>query len=366
MTRPEKLFSTKGDHDPEDEYNSLDNPVLGRSKRREKYSKHLKDVTRSYQQSAILEEHFKDGKYKGQPSSRQELGYTSNKGLDDNGEEEEEQSFDYSDDDGKSVEDCSSSDIDSPELVDEDEQLKREMDELKRNEQVALKMIHNQQISDKQRGLHVRNQIAAWECLLDIEMRVHPLLDIVNNKNGQLVLSTKAIASIAELGRQLQLLASMEMNEQELNNEGRQQLVKWHQQAIASSGANINKTNLKTFNRDPWTLVDDAWKTDKERLLKRVRRSSNNTSSSMIFDDSEFHRFLMKEWTFFRSSSTHDPTVFRSINTGKRVIEGRVSKGRRLCFDPHPKLINYMMPRVNEAMEWADDKIDSLVSSLFK
>lgn len=353
MTKPH-LVSTRGDHDPEDEYNALDNPVQARRlKERPVYRKHLGQVGSSSvkHQSALLEESFKDGKYEGRVVSRRDLDSLGIGSLDRDGTDASE----GTDTDIDDIDSDSDTDTRTDTKDDEMEQFVREMNDLKKLEQKGLKLIQQQRVSDKTRGEHVRNQMAAWESLLEVEMRVHDLLQLVTKP----VSDRRVIKEINNIGRMLQSFAEQEgCTEQDLWTTGKSQLVKWHQQAIASTMTTANKQGLTALARDPWTFVEDAWHSDRARLLKKARPTEN------AYDDSDFHRLLLKEWTRFRSSDGVAFLAVNHVNQKHRQIVGRVSKGRRLCHEVQPKLLAYMMP-VGDTKEWADDKVDDLVKSLF-
>lgn len=344
MVKPSKAtVSLRDDIDPEDQYNALDNPII-KAGRLEKYRKHYGDGVNkpsSRIQSQVLEEAFSLGKYKGEKTCRKAhfpQASDDSEGVLDGGdhepsdEDEEERDLALNDDE-------------------EMAELQREMAQLKREEAEAVSYLREQRTSDKLRGVHVKNQLKAWEMLLDVEVQIHPLLEAVNASGAA---GRRVGRDVCVLGRELQKLARLEMSEQDLHGQGREQLARWHQMALSGSTM-ITKSKLATFHKDPWTQVDDAWRTDRDRILKR-------SFSNLTYDDTEFHRSLLKEWAQFRSV---DSITFRAIKSDKTAKAGGVSKGKRISYDPHPKLVSYMMP-VEDVNGWPDQKIDGLIASLFK
>jgi protein AATF/BFR2 len=89
--------------------------------------------------------------------------------------------------------------------------------------------------------------------------------------------------------------------------------------------------------------------------------------SCLIYDDSKFLANFLKHSGFFSETpGISSRNLLHSVskeNSKKRRIDTKASKGRKLRYDPHPKLQNLM---VSVAVPcWNDQKCDELFGSLF-
>lgn len=88
-----------------------------------------------------------------------------------------------------------------------------------------------------------------------------------------------------------------------------------------------------------------------------------------IFDDDDFYRQLLKDVIESKSVGI-DPAVLRKQleiqnirNKIKRRVDTKASKGRKIRYDVHPKLVNFMAPIETSAI--SDEARDNLLKSLF-
>ncbi|XP_034230890.1 protein AATF-like [Thrips palmi] len=90
-----------------------------------------------------------------------------------------------------------------------------------------------------------------------------------------------------------------------------------------------------------------------------------------IFDDSDFYHQLLRELIERRSSDVTNPVQLgrqwielqKIRSKMKRKVDTKASKGRRLRFTVHPKLVNYMAPEPSILMN--EDAVTELYNSLF-
>ncbi|XP_050408062.1 protein AATF [Patella vulgata] len=90
-----------------------------------------------------------------------------------------------------------------------------------------------------------------------------------------------------------------------------------------------------------------------------------------IFDDSDFYHHMLREFIDRKSSEIDDPLalgrqwleVQKSRTKVKRHVDTKASKGRKLRYNVHSKLINFMAPVDNSP--WTDEARDDLYKSLF-
>lgn len=138
--------------------------------------------------------------------------------------------------------------------------------------------------------------------------------------------------------------------------------------------------------------------TDKDRLVKRTqmkrasyrvlgkpeesqlpvqeaeeteRKPAVHTYDPEIFDDSDFYHQQLRELIERKTSDINDPIALsrqwleiqRLRNKVKRKVETKASKGRKIRYHVHPKLVNFMAPK--ETCNWSDEARDDLFKSLF-
>ncbi|KAI8149031.1 apoptosis antagonizing transcription factor-domain-containing protein, partial [Fennellomyces sp. T-0311] len=174
-------------------------------------------------------------------------------------------------------------------------------------------------------------------------------------------------------------------------------LEKWSNKVQVASSAKLNK-KFKAFDQNIMTQVSNIM-ADKENLVRRTQlqrseyrvlgkketpkaeetstRESRkadrhlNNYDMEIFDDNDFYQQLLRELIEARMVDTDDPIAqgmrwaarkAAESKKKKRVVDRRASKGRKLRFDVHEKLQNFMAPI--PAGTWHDEMTEELYSSL--
>ena len=120
---------------------------------------------------------------------------------------------------------------------------------------------------------------------------------------------------------------------------------------------------LKSFDQDVLTQVD-AIVSDPQRLARKAHPLKEGVDEhsldDTVYDDFEFYDQLLKE--FIASGKGNGSLQLKRKRKTKKV-DRRASKGRKLKFEVHPKLENFMYP-VQESQSHVDT--DKLFQSLFK
>jgi protein AATF/BFR2 len=170
---------------------------------------------------------------------------------------------------------------------------------------------------------------------------------------------------------------------QDIYNYDRDIIQKWDEKIRLQSSTNHKA--LKAVNRTVLSQID-ALMADTGKIVERTRthptpvkvlgkdntfNESNNTSllqDDEVYNDNDFYQMQLKE--FISSSSIDDAERSRletkvsfKLKKTKRNVDTKASKGRRLKFTPHSKLLNFMAPQPQE-----DCMIDveGLIGSLFE
>ncbi|XP_065053368.1 protein AATF-like [Rhopilema esculentum] len=173
-------------------------------------------------------------------------------------------------------------------------------------------------------------------------------------------------------------------------------IAKWDEKTKTSYGKQKNR-NFSSFDRSIIKQITQIM-SEKERLIKRtqLKRSiyrtlgkkyqDNPTEEAMedvdlhlknydpeIFDDDDFYHQLLKEFIERKSNilATDDPVsmgrqwleIQKLRSKVKKKIDSKASKGRRIRYDVHSKLLNFMAPVSVGSMN--DQSRNDLFKSLF-
>ncbi|XP_055542094.1 protein Aatf-like [Wyeomyia smithii] len=90
-----------------------------------------------------------------------------------------------------------------------------------------------------------------------------------------------------------------------------------------------------------------------------------------IFDDSDFYHALLRELIEYKSNTTENPQEISAKlselqklrSKMKKQVDTRASKGRKIRYVVHKKLVNFTAPEDNH--QWTDEAKDELFASLF-
>lgn len=153
-----------------------------------------------------------------------------------------------------------------------------------------------------------------------------------------------------------------------------------------------NRTKLVHSNLDKYSALEVAPSTlikkvleNPERLIEktRVKRLEHDdqdedqastittTKDPNIYNDDDFYHILLKQLLENNSDQYQDGetmsrkyTEIQSLrNKMKRKVDTRASKGRKVRYDVHSKLVNFMAPIDNSTLE--DESKNQLFKSLF-
>ncbi|KAL5531670.1 hypothetical protein ACEPAG_4547 [Sanghuangporus baumii] len=176
-------------------------------------------------------------------------------------------------------------------------------------------------------------------------------------------------------------------------------LQKWSNKVLAIAPSALLPSNRTQFSgknsnqaKSAAQLVDEAL-LDRKKLVARTRvwrgtsnrlgaESSDLTASNPeetvdIFDDTDFYQSLLRDVIDARSGSGGTTAGLDGITADwrttqqqrkkarQKTIDTRASKGRKLRFDVHEKLQNFMAPAPQPGgTTWHEEQIDELFASL--
>ncbi|KAK9872355.1 hypothetical protein WA026_017813 [Henosepilachna vigintioctopunctata] len=145
-------------------------------------------------------------------------------------------------------------------------------------------------------------------------------------------------------------------------------------------GTSKNNINSQTILSQLDHIMSDKAKLIKKTQLKRsnykiigeVENEEEEVYNENIFDDDDFYHQLLRELIEFKSSDITDPVQLgrqwiqlqNMRNKMKRKIDTRATKGRKIRYAVHSKLVNYMAP-IDYKNTWSDEAKNELFGSLF-
>ncbi|XP_064553599.1 protein Aatf [Drosophila montana] len=194
--------------------------------------------------------------------------------------------------------------------------------------------------------------------------------------------STEATASSKRYANALQ------NNFENMRSYRNEVLLKWDDRTkLLTPGAGVKRKTLQE-DYDIIKKIDSAL-ANREALVEKSQTLKNNQQQPQpnagedaepaangqrqrhIYDDSDFYHQQLRELIEYKASSTSSMSdiakqfveLQKLRQKMKRKVDTRASKGRKLRYVVHNKLINFMAP--NEASDWRDDSKAELFRSLF-
>ncbi|KAF5369219.1 hypothetical protein D9757_010019 [Collybiopsis confluens] len=160
-----------------------------------------------------------------------------------------------------------------------------------------------------------------------------------------------------------------------------QTLSKWSSKIQAVAPSVLLPSNRNAFSKDRQhlktavQLVDEHLSTH-NKLLSRTRQwrgkgqrlgidlEEGDDVDIEIFDDTDFYQQLLRDVIDARDAAgANDWMVIQKQKKAKKNVDTKASKGRKLRFDVHEKIQNFMTP-IHVNGTWHEEQIDELFSSL--
>ncbi|XP_074660087.1 protein AATF-like [Tubulanus polymorphus] len=153
-----------------------------------------------------------------------------------------------------------------------------------------------------------------------------------------------------------------------------QPVLKQINQILADRDRLLKRTQLKRSAYQIIGKVADSVETvpdSEQQSTEFVSRDHLNDYDPEIFDDNDFYHQLLRELIERKTSAITDPVALsrqwmeiqKLRSKMKKKVDTKASKGRKIRYDVHPKLVNFMAPVDNST--WSDETRNELFSSLF-
>lgn len=161
---------------------------------------------------------------------------------------------------------------------------------------------------------------------------------------------------------------------------------KWHDRTKASSNIKnahqslniVKKIENSLLAKDELVRKTQMFRGGYELFEKPVTPTDSHPEDEPepiydeeIFDDSDFYHSLLRELIEFKSNTSENPQEIEAKfaelqklrSKMKKQVDTRASKGRKIRYVVHKKLVNFTAPDDNN--EWTDEAKTELFSSLF-
>ena len=383
---------------------------------------HYVTVDRSKLRDQLAMPDLSGPKYTGQRVSRRDLASASSEDEEDFGEVEESEDDVEDASEGSVTEEDDDEDSQSDQesvRFDTGKSIREELEELSKEDSKLLATIKKDASSDAVKGKHARNQLSMTDSLLDLRIRMQKNLILSNNlphstlrplfsdENEQVqeLESETASACLDLASSLLQTLNVMtgqkpkkrggdfeSMWEEYLKLEKstlapfRDETVdKWQRKVNIAGSASLLQKKFKALNQPIPQLIQSMMSTDKGRLMNRTRVQRNEykiiadslvpeeSRGKELFDDTEFYSQQLNELINSKITESDDPTLVgqhyarikemqRKLKKQREGVDRKASKGRRLRFEVHDKLRNFMAPV--ETATWHDEMTEELFNSI--
>ncbi|XP_017024015.1 protein Aatf [Drosophila kikkawai] len=325
------------------------------------------------------------------------------------------------DDDSEEDEDDDDDDDEAEDTDDDDDEEEAEEDAIKPSDLMS-KTNHQAEI---QKGLCVQNQLRIWERLLELRINTQKFTSKANqlpapdtlkqlgseNEELQSVLN-EAQERSSKLLQQLLALQSalhqqnsemrksvkrkhpseeagppgkrfgscLQSNFQQISSYRNEVLLKWDDRTkLLTPGAGVKRKSVQE-DYDIIKKIESALG-HRQVLVEKSQTMKNNQPEqpenespkrlSHIYDDSDFYHQQLRELIEYKASTSSNMSEItkqfvelqKLRQKMKKKVDTRASKGRKLRYVVHNKLINFMAP--NEVGDWTESSKSELYKSLF-
>lgn len=161
-------------------------------------------------------------------------------------------------------------------------------------------------------------------------------------------------------------------------------LLKWHERTKTAKDSKNPTANLNIITKIENSLLSKSEMIRKSQLyrgdyeiygVEKPEEADDEPQNEMqipeIFDDSEFYHQLLRELIEYKSNTDENQSEItkkfielqKVRSKMKKKVDTRASKGRKIRYVVHNKLVNFMPPK--DVSEMTDEAKNELYNSLF-
>lgn len=190
-------------------------------------------------------------------------------------------------------------------------------------------------------------------------------------------ISSNGESSIIKRSKLAEYSDKIEENYEAYKDYGIQVLQKWNDRTRRDIK---NATNLTIVNKIESALLGKREMIRKTQIYRgdfeifgvdKPQNESGEIELAEIFDDSDFYHQLLRELIEYKSNVGDNQSEIaqkfielqKVRSKMKKKVETRASKGRKIRYNVHNKLVSFMPPK--DSSEWTDEARTELFNSLF-
>lgn len=185
-------------------------------------------------------------------------------------------------------------------------------------------------------------------------------------------------SSILKRSKLAEYSDKIESNHAAFKGYSNQVLQKWHDRTKSLKDSKNPAMNLSILNKIEGALLGKREMIRKTQIYRGdydifglEKPDSGEIELKEIYDDSDFYHQLLRELIEYKSNIGDNQSEItqkfielqKVRNKMKKKVETRASKGRKIRYNVHNKLVNFMPPK--DDSEWTDEAKTELYNSLF-
>ncbi|XP_076452514.1 protein Aatf-like [Babylonia areolata] len=318
---------------------------------------------------------------------------------------------DDDDDDGSELaEESEDDDLQSGDSEEDDEDLDEDSTAGKEDEEITSAesegedihiAIQDTAVDEGEKAQAVVQQLDLWDRLMEARIQLQKVLSQVNRLPTRQ--QSQASEHLSEAGESGDVVTEMictlhgvlnspssprkrkaDVDVDELARESHESLVKTRNTTLTfwDEKTRLASKKFKSFKSYQTPVVKQVEQilSDRDRLVRRTQVIRDSDAPDVcdnpeeIFDDNDFYQRLLKNLIESKASEESSMSAsasqwlevqrLRGRKKKKKDVDTRASKGRKLRYNIHSKLVNFMVPR--DESTWSEDARNELFKNLFK
>ncbi|KAH9621998.1 hypothetical protein KSS87_011615 [Heliosperma pusillum] len=263
---------------------------------------------------------------------------------------------------------------------DELEELEKEYRDLQNREEKLVHTLKRHKDEDVVKGQAIKSQKALWDKVLEIRIVLQNPYTKSNKLPQALLDNNPSIArAFEEGGPQSSLVSNGELEKMDVDHEWLQ--ISQIQSRLASfRNKSVDKWQRKadnisdqvaTYMRDPSKMIRgmqmrretaDVFGSAAQQVDSTIEEA-NPEGDPELLDDSELYHQMLNEFLESVNTSSSEATFYALKNKQpkkRKVVDRRASKSRKIRYNVHEKIVNFMAPQPMDIPEMAPKLFQNL------